>query len=179
MKTSFIIFCLMLFYQILCVSTNELVLSFCFCSTYSVANAETDNLQISNASMAQESTSAVVSSLGHGTENSDSTQNILNQTRYTDDNVSNNGGVMTAAATPQGTESGDDSGFEEDVAIFVEKYGGGLVLALGTLGNGLSVAVLRRTALRYTPAASHLVILAISDFIFIAVGQGGRLIKNL
>nr|AKQ63014.1 orphan G-protein coupled receptor 6 [Platynereis dumerilii] len=60
------------------------------------------------------------------------------------------------------------------IAKGVDQYGGAFLLILGVFGNITSLIVLRRKRFRSLPSSLYLTVLAISDFLTIAVGQGGR-----
>ena len=63
---------------------------------------------------------------------------------------------------------------EAYVAMLFERYGGGVVLVAGTLGNVMALVVLNTRRMRALPASFFLSVLAGVDLAFLVLGQGGR-----
>ena len=63
---------------------------------------------------------------------------------------------------------------EAEVALYVDRIGGTLVLFGGLTGNIITIQVLRRPKLRDSTTSLYLTSLAVADALGLVIGQGGR-----
>lgn len=80
--------------------------------------------------------------------------------------------------TTQPSSGGQQGGFvpfwQYDAAVGVERVGGGILVALGTIGNALSFIVLSKKRMRMLPSSLYLRVVTFTDLWVILLGQVAR-----
>ena len=107
----------------------------------------------------------ILSNVGHGDVEEDGAM-----TASSDDNtetVTDN--MATDSFVPEAVKH-----IEAEVALYVDRIGGTLVLFGGLTGNIITIQVLRRPKLRHSTTSLYLTSLAVADALGLLIGQGGR-----
>ena len=108
----------------------------------------------------------ILSNVGHGDVEEDGAM-----TASSDDNTET---VADNMATTDSFVPEEVSHIEAEVALYVDRIGGTLVLFGGLTGNIITIQVLRRPKLRHSTTSLYLTSLAVADALGLLIGQGGR-----